>query len=237
MIEKSSKVTKLCCSTLLSVTHSTVFCTVTCTAHITSCEHLLSCVITARVRFPGSHLRPSPTPLSLLCLCCMCILTEALCQTALYTESVGPRASIFTPACGRAPSGTFQLDRPEGIAGRDPDDLCVKPWLSLSHCEHVGDFTLFHIFFYLIHLCIFCSFLFFQRWEFISANSWSFLPRRTKARWGREEIRRGKRKVPETHFMCAGSQAERVVSSPPASCGFSLWPWCSVHTVCVHVWS
>lgn len=196
---------------------SAVFCTVTCTAHITSCKHLLSCVTAAWVRLPGSHLSPpTHTPHSLLCQSYVCILTPqkaSVCGPQFSPQRVDP-----------APSGTFQLDRPEGEAGCDPNDLCVKPRLSLSHCAHVWDFTRFHISFSLFHLFFFCVFLFFPPlgWEITAADSRSFQPHRQKEGGDRRNAgEETETKVSGTHFTWAASQVERAVCSPPDSCAFS----------------
>lgn len=51
-------------------------------------------------------------------------------------------------------------------------------------------------------------------------------PPQKRAKRGRGWKENRRIKVSGSHFIWAGSQTERTVCSPPASCGFSPWPWC-----------
>lgn len=212
---------------------STVFCT--CTAHITSCEHLLSCVTTVWVRLPGSHLQPLlPLPHSCASPRCAFWLRHPAKQSHPQKELVhGPQ---FSPQrVDPAPSSTFQLDRMEGEAGCDANDLCVKPRLSLSHCAHAGDFTQFHISFPLLPL-FFSFIIIFLLWVRNHLSQFSILSP-PKAKWGWKESRRIKEKKSVRNSFYLSRESSRTYCMF-TTCLLWIQPLAMMLDAwCVHVWS
>lgn len=133
---------------------SAVFCTITCNAHITSCEHQLSCVTTAWVPLTGASL--------ILWRSYMCLLPQAHCQTSTSADSVSPRALIFTPACGPCTQQHFSI-RKTGKVKLGVNVMTFVSNLSLSHCAHRGFpficFSSFASFCYFSSLLIFSVFI------------------------------------------------------------------------------
>ena len=202
---------------------STGFCTLTCTACAASYEHLLSCVTTAWVCLAGSYFQPRIPHLLHSCAS----PGWAFLVRHLANKSHPQKASVCGPQFSPqrvdpAPSGTFQLNRTEGEAGCDANDLCVKPRLSLTHCVHAGDFT--HSSFYLPHLSVLPA----LKDKFLYSSP----TKRSKGVWGCRE-----NKLPElVSFEEGFKRTSGLYSSPPLSWGFSLWPWCYT-SWCVHVQS
>ncbi len=130
---------------------------------------------------------PASTPLPHSCASPRCAFWLRHSAKQSHPQKALVHGPQFSPQrVDPAPISTFQLDRTEGEAGCDANDLCVKPLLSLSDCVHAGDFTQLHISFLLIYLYSFLSFYFsFFEWEIISDDSLSFHPQR-QSRDGRK---------------------------------------------------
>lgn len=190
-----------------------------------SFERLLSGVKTAQVHSLGSHLQHPLPPLLHSSTLPRCTLWLRHSSKQPHSQTVSVHGPQFSPQrVDPTPSSTFQLDRTEGEAECDANNLCIKPRLSLSQCAHAGYFTQFHISFPLIHLFFFPSAFSFFEWESISADFSILSPPRAKGGWGWSENR--KRKDKKCQKLISFEQGVKCTAcSPPASCGFSLWPW------------